>query len=211
MAELVELALLEEKAGEERPARTATATGTGPTAKTPPASSAGRIAEAASLASRLLVLKRGPLKDHFAIEITPQGRLAALPEIVDGVAWRPSQLPRLALALARDVDFSGGEQRFFETAAEALASCVSLPGWSEEDDEEEGEEEERRRGRRRREGRRKARRKRKKPRRRRERRASSTAPRRGASSAASPTSSSRPCGSTSGPRERAPRTAPWSS
>ena len=147
VAELVELALLAEEAGEEEAGEDGgggrgRAGGERGGGEDPPASSAGRIAEAASLASRLLVLKRGPLKDHFAVEVTPQGRLAALPEVVDGVAWRPSQLPRLALALARDVDFSGGEQRFFETAAEALASCVSLPGWSEEDDDEEGEEEE---------------------------------------------------------------------
>ena len=146
VAELVELALLAEEAGEDGAGGggrgCGSAGGERGSGEDSAASSAGRIAEAASLASRLLVLKRGPLKDHFAVEVTPQGRLAALPEVVDGVAWRPSQLPRLALALARDVDFSGGEQRFFETAAEALASCVSLPGWSEEDDDEEGEEEE---------------------------------------------------------------------
>ena len=135
VAELIELALLEEKA----------ASGENEVDDEP--LSAARIAEAASLASRLLVLKREPLRRHFGVEVTSGGRLAALPEIVDGLSWRPSRLPALALALARDVDFSslssGNEEGlFFESAAEALASCVSLPGWSEEEEDDDDEEEE---------------------------------------------------------------------
>ena len=154
VAELIELALLEEKAaeggqggngqgenGDDENGDDKNGNETLPCSSSSPSSSS-RIAEAASLASRLLVLKREPLKDHFGIEVTPEGRLAALPEVIDGLPWQPSSLPKLALALARDVDFSSGESRFFETAAEALASCVSLPGWSEEEDEGEDEEEE---------------------------------------------------------------------
>lgn len=141
VAELIELALLEEKAGDEND----DGNGNGNDESDNLSSSSSRISEAAALASRLLVLKREPLKDHFSIEITPEGRLAALPEVIDGLSWRISVLPKLALSLARDVDFSSGEARFFESVAEALASCLSLPGWSEEEedgDEDEEEEEE---------------------------------------------------------------------
>lgn len=140
VAELVELALLEEKAGEEGNGENGGDDGGSGDNVSP--SSADRIAEAASLASRLLVLKREPLREHFGVEVTPEGRLAALPEVIDGLAWRPSRLPKLVLSLARDVDFSSGESRFFESVAEALAASVSLPGWSEEEEEDEEEEEE---------------------------------------------------------------------
>ncbi len=64
------------------------------------------------------------LAEYMALDITPQGCLAALPAPVEGLAPDLSRLPDLLLQLGRDVDWASEKECFRGLAQVGLA--VSL-------------------------------------------------------------------------------------
>ncbi|KAI8475935.1 MAG: hypothetical protein J3K34DRAFT_517092 [Monoraphidium minutum] len=90
----------------------------------------GPIPELAALTARLLAERASALA-AAGLVVDGQGRLAALPVLLDGYAPDPARLPALVLALARDVDWgaAGGDDSapaVVGGVAAALAEAYAL-------------------------------------------------------------------------------------
>lgn len=76
-----------------------------------------------------IVSKAAMLTDYFAMDITPEGMLECLPEIIDHYTPPLALLPLFLLRLGIDVDWTS-EQACFRTIAEELASLYKVqPGF----------------------------------------------------------------------------------
>lgn len=65
----------------------------------------GSKEEVAPLIQQLLMDKADLLKECFGVEVTPEGCLAGLPQLIEGYPPDLDRLPIFVLQLARDVDW----------------------------------------------------------------------------------------------------------
>lgn len=94
----------------------------------------GSKEEVAPLIQQLLQDKAALLKECFGIEVDAEGRLAALPQLIEGHCPDLNRLPRFVLQLARDVDWEN-EQECFRGLAQVnclLPACHSNKVWDTE-------------------------------------------------------------------------------
>ncbi|GFR39592.1 hypothetical protein Agub_g52, partial [Astrephomene gubernaculifera] len=103
----------------------------------------GSPEELGQLVSELLQQNRPELERQIGLVVDPQGRLLAVPQLLEGLHPDPARLPDLVLALAKDVDWEEPKERA-RAIAEALADMYAarpplLP--EDDEDEEKGDEE----------------------------------------------------------------------
>ena len=72
----------------------------------------GSKEEVAPLIQQLLQDKAALLKECFSIEVDTEGRLTALPQLIEGHCPDLNRLPSFVLQLARDVDWEDEKQCF---------------------------------------------------------------------------------------------------
>ena len=84
----------------------------------------GSKEEVAPLIQQLLLDKAALLLECFAIEITSEGLLTGLPQLIEGFCPDLSRLPHFVLQLARDVDWENEKECF-----RGLAQ-VGTPHWN---------------------------------------------------------------------------------
>lgn len=95
----------------------------------------GSKEEVAPLIQQLLQDKAALLQECFAIEITSEGLLTGLPQLIEGYCPDLSRLPQFVLQLARDVDWENEKECFrglaqvgkppFEASRIILATVVA--------------------------------------------------------------------------------------
>ena len=72
----------------------------------------GSKEEVAPLVQQLLQDKAALLKECFAIQVTSEGLLTGLPQLIEGHSPDLSRLPYFVLQLARDVDWENEKECF---------------------------------------------------------------------------------------------------
>lgn len=72
----------------------------------------GSKEEVAPLIQQLLQDKAALLQECFAIEITSEGLLTGLPQLIEGYCPDLNRLPQFVLQLARDVDWENEKECF---------------------------------------------------------------------------------------------------
>lgn len=72
----------------------------------------GSKEEVAPLVQQLLMDKTDLLKECFGIEVDSEGRLSALPQLIEGHCPDVDRLPYFVLQLARDVDWENEKACF---------------------------------------------------------------------------------------------------
>ncbi|KAL4439671.1 hypothetical protein ABPG75_002672 [Micractinium tetrahymenae] len=89
------------------------------------ATETGTKHEVAGLLLQLLRQKAGMLSEYFGIDITEDGCLASLPQLIEQYVPRMDRLPAFVLALGQDVEWTE-EKACFQGLAQALAElyCV---------------------------------------------------------------------------------------
>ncbi|KAL4433570.1 hypothetical protein ABPG75_000011 [Micractinium tetrahymenae] len=89
------------------------------------ATETGTKHEVAGLLLQLLRQKAGMLSEYFSIDITEDGCLASLPQLIEQYVPRMDRLPAFVLALGQDVEWTE-EKACFQGLAQALAElyCV---------------------------------------------------------------------------------------
>ncbi|KAL3158286.1 DNA mismatch repair protein [Trebouxia sp. C0009 RCD-2024] len=85
----------------------------------------GSKEEVAPLIQQLLQDKAALLQECFAIEITSEGLLTGLPQLIEGYCPDLNRLPQFVLQLARDVDWEN-EKECFRGLAQALAQLYHV-------------------------------------------------------------------------------------
>ena len=83
--------------------------------------------EVASLVEELMRDKAAMLQEYFGIRVDPDGRLCALPQLIEGYVPDLDYLPTFVLGLARDVDWSSEQQCFHDVAEVRCAVEVQPP------------------------------------------------------------------------------------
>ncbi|KAK3270650.1 DNA mismatch repair protein [Cymbomonas tetramitiformis] len=85
----------------------------------------GSKEEISELARQLLIQKGPMMKEYFGITITDEGRLAALPVVLEHIVPDLERLPEFVHSLTQEVDWES-EKECFQTAARVIAKFYSL-------------------------------------------------------------------------------------
>lgn len=87
----------------------------------------GSKEEVAPLIQQLLQDKAALLQECFAIEVTSEGLLAGLPQLIEGHCPDLGRLPHFVLQLARDVDWENEKECFRGVAQVRQAQQKNRP------------------------------------------------------------------------------------
>ncbi|KAG2496183.1 hypothetical protein HYH03_005783 [Edaphochlamys debaryana] len=99
----------------------------------------GSPQELAGLVTELLQQKRPALERSLGLAVDEQGRLASVPQLLEGLPPDPARLPDLVIALARDVDWEEPREcvrALARAVADLYAARPPLPPDEEEDGDE---------------------------------------------------------------------------